>query len=286
MTYYIVGGGNILSLYDYMPLYSVISDNNYHRNYLVLDGLNSKKNIQWLRNTHHLFSFAYSKVYDTINKKITPDHIMIDSGGYSIHTLGLELTIDDYIQFLRESRYKYAFNFDIIRDPEQTYQNQKYIESHGLEVLPVFHLGDPYKHLQRYIDEGYKYISLGGMVGKHNKYREPFLTKCFKLGYQDGIKYHGLGISHKYAAKYPLYSIDNSNHIMVRRNGQMKIKGKNYKIPRVHGATRSERSWNDAQPVLYQLMENIKEYRELVKKNWNIYYQYFHGEMTIEEIIG
>jgi hypothetical protein len=316
MTYSIaMGGGNSLyALYEGLPHYSVITPNNYHKHYMdknmphysvitpnnyhkhymdkniphysVDDKRSKSMYISQLLHTHHLFSFAYQQVYETINGKLAPEYIMIDSGGYSIHTLGLDLTIDDYIKFLKKARYKYAFNFDIIGNPEQTYENQKYIESHGLEVIPVFHLGTPYKHLQRYINEGYNYISLGGMVGKHNKIRIPFLNKCFTLGMKEGTKFHGLGLSHKYCKEYPLYSIDNSNHIMVRRTGEMKIRGRDIKIPRVHGETREERRWNDAEPVLIQLQENIREYKELVKKNWLKYHKYFQGKVTINEVLG
>ena len=199
--------------------FEVIGLNESHQEYL------SK-----LNQTHHLFSFAYKKVYDSISPKLQEEYIIIDSGGYSIHTLGLNLTIDDYINFLKTARYNYAFNFDIIGDPEATYKNQKYIESQGLKVIPVFHLGSPYKYLKRYIDEGYTYISLGNMVGKHNKIRVPFLNKCFTLGMQEQIKFHGLGLSHNYCENYPLYSIDNSNHIMVRRTGQIKSEIKTLKF--------------------------------------------------------
>jgi hypothetical protein len=175
----------------------------------------------------------------------------------------------------------------MIGDPKATYENQKYIEDHGLEVIPVFHLGTEYKHLQKYIDEGYQYISLGGMVGKHNNYRRPFLNKCFSLGQKaGGIKFHGLGLSHKYCERFPFFSIDNSNHIMVRRNGQMKVYGKDVKIPKVHGTTKDERRWNDAKPVLLQLKHNIREYKEIVKSNWGRYHSYFKGKVTLEEVLG
>ena len=254
------GGGRSKMLFEVMSL------NEAHQHF-----------ISKLTSTHHLFSFAYPDVYANIAPKLEEKYIIIDSGGFSIHTLGLNLTIDDYINFLKKARYKYAFNFDIIGDPQATYENQKYIESKGLEVIPVFHLGTKYKWLQKYIDEGYDYISLGGMVGKHNKSRLPFLDKVFSLGYKaGGIKFHGLGLSHKYCARYPLFSIDNSNHIMVRRNGEMNIKGKKYKIPKVKGVTKDERRWNDAEPVLLQLQENIREYKKLVTDNWNLYHQYFY----------
>lgn len=294
MTFYCVSGGNILPLYDYMPNYSVISSNNYHlyyldKMYISAGNMDSKRTelISSLQGVYHLISFAYNDTYKFIQDKIPPSHLIIDSGGFTINSLGINLDIDDYIRFLGEIKYKYAFNFDIIRDAEQTYKNQKYMEGEGVDVIPVFHLGDSYKYLQNYIDEGYDYISLGGMVGKGDKVKRRFLNKCFTLGFKGkGIKFHGLGLGHNYCKDYPLFSIDNSNHIMVRRRGQMKINGNSIKIPKVYGESREERRWNDAKPVLIQLLNNIKEYEEIVKDKWYMYDKYFQGNVSIEEVIG
>lgn len=268
-------GMNVQDLRGKM-LFEVMSLNESHQKYLIQ-----------LQDAYHLFSFAYQDVYNKLSSKVDKKHIVMDSGGYSIHTSGLELTIDDYINFLKTARYNHAFNFDVIGNPEQTYLNQKYIEENGLQVIPVFHIGTPYKWLQKYIDEGYDYISLGGMVGKHNKYKIPFLNKCFALGMKNGgVKFHGLGLGHDYCKKYPLYSIDNSNHIMVRRNGKLKIDGKDIKIKKVHGETKEERRWNDAMPVLIQLSENIKQYKKIVEENWWMYHKYFNGKIGLEEVLG
>jgi hypothetical protein len=70
--YYVVGGGNLTSLYtklpkieDKMPHHSVISSNGYHNYYLgekmpyyAVDDKRSAM-IKDLSKTHHLFSFAY-----------------------------------------------------------------------------------------------------------------------------------------------------------------------------------------------------------------------------------
>jgi hypothetical protein len=280
---------------DSMPHYGVVSLNKSHNLYLSnskgydVEEKNAekvKRLVEDLTNTSHLFSFAYKDMYEAFNPRLAAENIIIDSGGYSIDTLGLDLNINDYMTFLKSARYRYAFNFDKIRNPEETYQNQKIIEDHGLEVIPVFHLGSPYKWLKKYIDEGYDYISLGGMVGKHNKIREQFLKKCFILGKKEGIKFHGLGVSHKYCAKYPLFSIDNSNHILVRRTGSIKINGNALKIPRVKGEKPEARTWNDAKPVLIQLMNNINDYKDAVKNNWRQYHNYFKGNLTYEEVIN
>ncbi|MCK4499609.1 hypothetical protein KAU11_03880, partial [Candidatus Babeliales bacterium] len=72
----------------------------------------------------------------------------------------------EYIKFIKENQHKIDFypNLDVINNPQATYDNQKYLEKHGIKPAPVFHLGCDVSWLQRYIDEGYDYIALGGIT--------------------------------------------------------------------------------------------------------------------------
>ena len=58
----------------------------------------------------------------------------------------------------------------------------------------------------------------------------------------------------------------------------MKIRGKTSKSQKCMvkpGRKKMERS----KPVLLQLQENIREYKELVKKNWFKYHKYFQEKL-------
>ena len=77
--------------------------------------------------------------------------LFLDSGAYSAWSKGIEINIDEYIEFVK--KYKdnltvYA-NLDDINSPEKTWENQRYMESKGLKPLPCFHYGEDVKYLKR-----------------------------------------------------------------------------------------------------------------------------------------
>lgn len=72
--------------------------------------------------------------------------------------------LDNYIKYVHEHKeqlYDYV-NLDVIFNPERTWDHQKYIESHGLKPIPVFHFGEDLKWLKKYMDS-YDYIGIGGL---------------------------------------------------------------------------------------------------------------------------
>jgi len=159
-----------------------------------------------------------------------PPQLFLDSGAFSAWSQGVEIDIDDYISFIKENE-KYLFtyvNLDVIGDPVKTYENQKYMERAGLNPIPVFHTTmEPLSWLEKYLDEGYEYIGLGGMAGgtvdRLSILR--ILDVCFAtlLCHPDGIprvKVHGFGMtSHLLMFRYPWYSVDSTSWVLTSRMG-------------------------------------------------------------------
>lgn len=177
-------------------------------------------------------------------------NLFLDSGAFSALTRGGKVDIDKYIDFIKENRSSidmYA-NLDVIDSWEKTWDNQKYMESKGLDPLPTFHVNleenmdkaeeeNMYEHLNRYVDAGYAYIGLGGMVktvvgytdmskvSVQRKYVVEKLDSIFAniLCNKDGmpkVKVHGFGISSWFLMwRYPWYSVDSTTWIKVSRNG-------------------------------------------------------------------
>lgn len=141
----------------------------------------------------------------------------IDSGAYSAFTRGIEINIDDYIDFITEYINKdmiYA-NLDIIGDWEATEKNQRYMESKGLNPLPTFHYGTPLDKLKEMIKE-YDYIALGGLVplALQRKKLQNWLDVCFSIIKTD-CKVHGFGVNSFYLWKrYPFFSVDATSWLM------------------------------------------------------------------------
>ncbi|MFE5595225.1 hypothetical protein [Streptomyces sp. NPDC056549] len=119
-----------------------------------------------------LCSFAFWKPKDMAaftDKLATPANMIFgDSGAHSARTMGIHLTLEDYAAWCQkwDRQLTLYANLDVIGAPEATWRNQKELELvHGLEPIPVFHTGDPWHWLERYIDEGYTYIALGKLLG-------------------------------------------------------------------------------------------------------------------------
>ena len=128
--------------------------------------------------------------------------------------------IDNYGAFLK--KYKIAIdlyaNIDAIGNPEITYRNQKYLEDkHGLSPVPVVHFGTDISWLKKYMDEGYKLIGLGGLVGSTMKKGcRDWIDSCFNMVCNSPdrlpkIKLHGFGVtSYRFLIRYPWWSVDSA----------------------------------------------------------------------------
>jgi hypothetical protein len=168
--------------------------------------------------------------------------IFLDSGAFSAFTLGVELKVEDYVDYI----YR---NWDIIRgegpgnmmasvldgigDADKTYKNQMEMEylfrtKYGVDwrPLPCFHAGEPEHYLEEYV-RNYDYITLGGMVGVSTKQLMIWLDRIWNGYLVDGsgrpkIKVHGFGITAVPIMKaYPWYSCDSSSWIQSAAFGSV-----------------------------------------------------------------
>jgi len=106
-------------------------------------------------------------------------------------------------------------NLDVINNPQLTYRNQKILEEAGLHPIPVWHLGNDVKWLERYL-KSYDYIAIGGLVPNPTSVLIPLLDKLFKdhLLDSDGfpkVKLHGFACtSLPLMKRYSWYSVDSA----------------------------------------------------------------------------
>jgi len=146
-------------------------------------------------------------------------NIFLDSGAFSAWSRKKEINIEEYIEFIKKNKsslFCYA-NLDVIRNPEKSYENQKYMEKKGLNPIPVFHTHEDYKWLKRYLLEGYEYIALGGLAGGRNSvtFLIKHLDTCFNIinNINPTTKIHGFGIMNFLLLKrYPWYSVDSTTY--------------------------------------------------------------------------
>lgn len=151
---------------------------------------------------------------------------------------------DRYAEFIRENMHILSAypNLDVINNAELTYENQKYLESKGIHPCPVWHLGEDVRWLRKYLEEGYPYICLGGMVPNHVRSLRPVLDRLWinELTDKDGmplVKVHGFALtSFHLMYRYPWYSVDSKSWIDYAKFGRILVpkptkEGKNWLQP-------------------------------------------------------
>ena len=188
----------------------------------------SMSNYPWKLESYHYIGRSNSILNYIREKKMS---IFLDSGAFSMFTQGIEVDLGAYSQFIKDNQdiLHIASNLDIIgRNMEQaSYDNQKSLEKMGVKIQPVHHARDKDEWLQRYLDEGYEYIFLGGMVPENTTYLHDWLDHVWEryLTNPDGtakIKVHGFGMtSQEIMFRYPWASVDSTSWVMASRYGHI-----------------------------------------------------------------
>ncbi len=159
--------------------------------------------------------------------------IFLDSGAFSAYTLGVQLSVWEYCEYIKKNmdiiRYEdgimMASVLDGIGDPLLTYRNQLEMEYYGVRALPCFHSGEDERYLEYYI-QNYEYITLGGMVGASTKQLMIWLERMWDRYLAPGgkvrCKVHGFGITAiPIMEAFPWYSVDSSSWIQTAAFGNI-----------------------------------------------------------------
>lgn len=169
---------------------------------------------------HFMISFYYWRKHTTVLRLLRQlgAHIMLDSGAFSSWKSGEAVNLADYIKYIRHNQIGKYIVLDVVGDPEATDYNLSAMEDAGLTPIPVFHIGTPFERLDRYA-ERYRYIALGGTVGKPRKIRGEFFDEVFAR--HPEIYYHGLGMTvPELMRKYPWMSVDSTTWQTGKRNAK------------------------------------------------------------------
>jgi hypothetical protein len=164
--------------------------------------------------------------------------IFLDSGAFSAYTLGVELSVREYCEYIqrnediirKEDGILMASVLDGIGDPLQTYRNQLEMEARGVTPLPCFHFEEDSRYLDYYV-ANYEYITLGGMVGATTAQLRNWLERVWENHLIDGsgrakIKVHGFGITAvPLMEEFDWYSCDSSSWIQSAAFGSVIVPG-------------------------------------------------------------
>ena len=218
--------------------------------YLAATNVKTENDIIIKRDCNVLFSQINER--KTINKFLelmSNNKVFIDSGAYSAWSKNKHIDVDDYIKFINENTDKFTLFasvddipgelkrkptlLELQESPVKSWHNYLYMRERVKEpnkLLPVFHIGEDFRHLQNMLDttfdgEHIPYIGLGGTVGLSNIVKENWYKQCFKIIQQSNnpnVKVHAFGMSNfKILETYPFTSADSTSWLMAALNGEI-----------------------------------------------------------------
>lgn len=140
-----------------------------------------------------------------------------------------------YIKFIHKYKDKIDIysNLDVIGNPKLTWRNQKYLESMGINPIPVFHIGTDTKWLKMYLDN-YNYIAIGGLAPNPTRVVLPILDRLFKDYLLDAqgyprANYHGFACtSIPLMLRFPWYSVDSASSKKLAAYGKIFVPTNGY----------------------------------------------------------
>lgn len=149
-------------------------------------------------------------------------NLLIDSGAFTAHSLGMNITVDEYCHFLdgiADLQPFRAVQLDVIGDHDQTLKNFYTMRQRGFDVMPVFTRGSPAELLEELYSVT-DYLLLGGVAGgQGNKaYCNYFNSIC------RGRKAHWLGFTNiDFIKAYRPTSVDASSWMATSRFGGLQL---------------------------------------------------------------
>ena len=163
--------------------------------------------------------------------------IFLDCGAYGAWKHGITLDLDQYMSYvkLNQPLFHSHPNLDIIpgtdgseRAATQSYQNQQRMKDAGLSPMPVFHRGDDFKFLERYLADGETSIALAVLpwdVPEHVKVS--WLSQCFSLITVQGrpaVATHGLAITgRRLLHRFPFTTADSRTWLLSGALGKIMV---------------------------------------------------------------
>jgi|LGVD01.1.fsa_nt_gb hypothetical protein len=214
-----MAGGYSMGLHGYLSNPAYIDREIYKRHY---------KSVPILESYHYIQN---EKIFPSVRKN--KDSIFLDSGAFSMFTQGIEVNLQAYADFIRKNSklIHIASNLDVIGkgNEKATYKNQKTLESMGAKIAPVHHARDKDKWLERYLNDGYEDIFLGGMVPESAVYLKEWLDRVWDRYLTDKnghplVRVHGFGLTtESLMTRYPWYSVDSTKWAIAAGMGSILV---------------------------------------------------------------
>ena len=178
-------------------------------------------------------------------KKVKKVNLFLDSGAFSAWYHGSSVDLQSYMNFIRE-HLSIVDNYvsldtipgdkgrmdrsqrEIEKSAAASYRNQQIMKDAGLSPIPVFHQGERFEWLEKYLKDGEGYIGISPYLRSSNHDIIKWMDNCFSivtdsLGHPL-VKTHGFGATgHQTITRYPWHSVDSTTWAVGAGYGLVKI---------------------------------------------------------------
>lgn len=159
-----------------------------------------------------LVSYVYWAKFQTMRGSREFRDIAVDSGAFSAWKSGHPLRLDQYIGFAqrvrRDPKVVEVIALDVIGDGRASLLNALEMKRHGIEVVPVFHIGDDPGILREYCSTWDK-VGLSCRFGEPTRESFRWLDRVFADRWPH--RFHSFGwMEPRLLLRYPFQSADSS----------------------------------------------------------------------------
>lgn len=232
-----------------------------------------------------LFAYPYAKenllkYFDEYLTKVEGVNLLLDSGAFSVWTLGKQIKLEDYIDFCKKVMKRYegklnsieVVNLDVIPGKPGTRptlseveesakigrENYQAMVKAGIPTLPVFHQHEDFKWLEL-MKQDTDYIGISPANDIDTKNRMVWMDNVY-ANLKSDYKTHSFGgIADSILQRYPLFSGDSSSWTNWGRWG----KGTKFHLP--------GNFTHEAKAIKHLMKRDIAEYKkteEFITRLW------------------
>lgn len=257
-----------------------IYTSNFHRNSTAYNALQdtelgARESNQWFLESYHYIKSG-SKIRHIRNDGVK---IFLDSGAFSAKTLGVEIDMHAYCDFIVQNMdvvlefkgVKMIAPLDVIdygaSHGKASYDNYIKMEEMGVHTLPCFHMGDAWEYLDEYMKYS-PYVAIGGLSRRDMGKLIYFFDELFeRITGSDGkpiIDTHGFSLtSLPLMLKYPWTSVDSSTWVQWAANGLclLPYSGKQINVSDKSSARKMlDQHFSSVDPITQQYLRNEIEH--------------------------
>lgn len=176
-------------------------------------------------------------------------HILIDSGAFTAHRQGIEIDVDEYIDYINSiSEYidvyaqvdkipgefgKPKTQEQLLSAPQESWDNYLYMRPKMKEpdkLMPIYHQGESVKWLENMLEATFDgkhipYIGISPANDKSQAEKNRFIDTCFSIirkSSNPNVQTHAYGMTNlSTLSKYPFTSADSTSWALTAVNGSI-----------------------------------------------------------------